>query len=613
MHILHKCGGLPKVICAVAGMCYQEGYSWKSLVKDNFVSELKAKPSLEDLFVWLLSYFHSCPDFLKPCIFYLSIFPLNHIIRRRRLVRRWIAEGYSRDSKESTAEKNGEMSFSKLVNLSMIQVPRTTERTVEQKSMRMPLCQVNGFFREYIVSQSMEDNLVFALEGHCDKNLHRTGRHLAIEMSWDRDQNVYESIDFARLRSLTVFGQWESFFVSDKMRLLRVLDLEDVSSGLTNRDVEQMVKLLPRLKFLSLRGCREISHLPDSLGGLWQLQTLDIQGTSVTMLPPSIIKLEKLQYLRAGITKHEHHHHQANTEAADQKPAQSASPMSRTLGSCLLSKLSRHRLLGGSSHNGVKVPGGIGKLSDMHTLGMVDIGTAGGDAILEELKKLTQLHKLGVSGINRNNIQKFYSVISGLAHLESLSLRVQVDEDDEAGWLDLDDISFEPLVNLRSLKLYGLVRKLPTWTKQLKNLRKLSLQMTMLPKEGIDDIIDSQSQLDHIRLFLSEFQDGELHFGREFIFLGLLEISCNSRVQATITFHDNFLLKVLRIRCWGESSLRFSGLQSLKALEEVWLSSPYDDGLKQHLESELAERPEEWSVLRLEEPGSWIPWLLTSS
>jgi hypothetical protein len=183
------------------------------------------------------------------------------------------------------------------------------------------------------------------------------------------------------------------------------------------------------------------------------------------------------------------------------------------------------------------MPRGIGKLSDMHTLGMLDIGTAGrgrGDAILEELKKLTQLRKLGVSGINRSNILKFYSVISGLDHLESLSLRVQVDEDDEAGWLD--DISFEPLVSLRSLKLYGLVRKLPKWTKQLNNRRKLRLQMTMLPKEGVDDITDSPYQLDHIRLLLSEFQDDELHFGRrKTIYLGLLEISCNSRVQATVT------------------------------------------------------------------------------
>ncbi|RLN35772.1 hypothetical protein C2845_PM03G29940 [Panicum miliaceum] len=222
MHILHKCGGLPKVIRAAAGTRGEETF-WRFLREDNFVSRLKDEPRLKDLFVWLLSYFHSCPDVLKPCIFYLPIFPLNHIIRRRRLVRRWIAEGYSRDSKESTAEKNGEMSFSKLVNLSMIQAPRTiTETSAEHNCCkRMPLCQANGFFREYIVSQSMEDNLVFALEGHCDKNLQRTGRHLAIERSWDRDQNVYKSIDFARLRSLTVFGRWGSFFVSDKMRLLR--------------------------------------------------------------------------------------------------------------------------------------------------------------------------------------------------------------------------------------------------------------------------------------------------------------------------------------------------------------------------------------------------------
>jgi len=117
----------------------------------------------------------------------------------------------------------------------MIQVLRTTERRVEQEYFkRMPLCQVNGFIREYIVSQSMEDNLVFALDGHCRKNLQRTGRHLAIERSCDRDPNVYESIDFTRLRSLTVFSPWEPFFVSDKMRLLRMLDLEDVSSGQGN-------------------------------------------------------------------------------------------------------------------------------------------------------------------------------------------------------------------------------------------------------------------------------------------------------------------------------------------------------------------------------------------
>lgn len=69
LHMLHKFGGLPKVICAVA-MRYKS-LLWDVLRKDNLVSLLEADTRLEDLFSWLLAYFHSCPDFLKPCIFYL--------------------------------------------------------------------------------------------------------------------------------------------------------------------------------------------------------------------------------------------------------------------------------------------------------------------------------------------------------------------------------------------------------------------------------------------------------------------------------------------------------------------------------------------------------------
>ncbi|CAL4983491.1 unnamed protein product [Urochloa decumbens] len=638
-HILHKCGGLPKVICAAAA-AVNEIWNDLDVIKGNLVSLLEANvevihESLEDLFTWLLSYFRSCPDFIKPCIFYLTIFPLNHAIRRRRLVRRWIAEGYARDNKESTADENGETSLSKLINVSMIQVPRITninnagidtitgnpiQVPTIMVNTRMPLCQVNGFLREYIISRSMEENLVFALDGHSSKNLQRIGRHLSIDKSWDRDRNVFESIDFSRLQSLTVFGKWESFFISSKMRLLRVLDLEDVSSGVTNSDVELMVKLLPRLKFLSLRRCRDITHLPDSLGDLKQLQTLDIRGTSAVKLPKTIIRLEKLQYVRAGTMK------TLDSDASmvqESAPAESPSLLTRlsmnmpraTLVTNLLSKLFLQHHLDDSG--GVKVPRGIGNLSSMHTLGVINISAAGDEDVLEEIKKLTQLHKLGVSGINRNNSRKLFAVISGLAHLKSLSLQVQqLDEEDNQGGC-LYGISKKTIENLQSLKLYGLQHTLPLWTKELNNLRKLSLQMTRMTQEEISVL--PHRELKSLRLFMTEFSGDRLYLGG--FTLKFLEISCNSSLQASITIDKNTLhgynhveIEVLRLRCF---TTLVSGLQDIDQLNEVWLCGPSAEAHKQHYETEIDKYPvheglQSKPVLRLEELGSSTQYLWTS-
>jgi Leucine-rich repeat (LRR) protein len=542
--LILKCGGLPEVIVAIAGVLAKKTVTLMDTVdstNNRFMHTLETNPeydSLRGLFGWMYSYFRNCPDSLKPCIFYMSLFPRDHSTRRRRVVRRWVAEGYSRDSEDKSAEQNGEKFFSNLLDLSIIQHPPQSVSTTSGDT-RMISCRVNGFIREYIVSRRMEENLVFELEGCCDMTTQRTGRHLIIRESWDRDKIVFESMDFSRLRSLTVYGKWKQFFISESMKLLRVLDLED-SKGVDDGDLEHMLKLLRRLKFLSLRGCHQIHYLPSSLGELRQLQTLDIRHTSVVKLPQNITKLEKLQYVRAGTS---HLAEQSST------PCLSVSEL-----------CGRHHLVG------VMVHARIDKLTALHTLGVVNIGASGGKAILKELKDLTQLRKLGVSGINKKNSKKFSSTISDHVHLESLS--VQLDKDCH---VCLDDISL-PLKNLQSLKLYGLVDKLPGEIKQLSKLVKLELEMDTLNQDDIAVLGDLPNLC---TLRVKQLQDCNLRFCveknglevRTYEKVKVFEIACSSSLDVTFGRETMRSLEVLKAHCSNASSVRFSGLENLTQLK----------------------------------------------
>lgn len=579
--ILKKCGGLPKVIVTIATyLAASKGKGiadWRYL-NDHFMSELETNPRL--LSAWpvfrLNSYFHTCPDSRKTYIFYLLVFPQEHSIRRRRLVRRWIAEGISRDEGGLTAEGNGETFFSELViRLSIIQTP---EIATMYSGTRMAVCQVEGFVREYIISRPVEDNFVFALEGNCVIDSQRTGRHLAIGSSWDRDRAVFDSIDFSRLRSLTVFGKWESFFVSGKMRLLRVLDLED-APDVTDDDLEPVAELLPRLKFLSLRGCSKVHRLPGSLGDLRQLQTLDVRYTSILTLPTTIVKLQKLQYLRAGAVPLD------DNSAVSKDDVDERRSVSSFFKFC-----PGRRQLCYDRRYGVKVPRGgggiIGRLTALNTLGVIDVDVEGGEAILKELKKLTQLRKLGVSGINPGNSQVLWSAISCHGHLESLSVRLA-----KAGEQVCSDGKFSPPENLESLKLYyGCpVSRLPEWIKHLHNLRKLKLWRCRLESDDVH-VLSELPKLDILRLCVerseTESGGGELRFDEGFFGLKFLELA-GALTRVEFGSGGNYNLKVLQLGCCEPSSVQISGLQHLLGLVQVSLKGSCDDQLKEHIQQQL--------------------------
>ncbi|KAG0542092.1 hypothetical protein BDA96_02G073500 [Sorghum bicolor] len=296
--ILKRCSGLPLAIVNIGGFLANQPKTpivWRKM-NEHISAELEMNPELGIIRAILMKTYDGLPYHLKYCFLYMSIFPEDYTISRRRLVHRWKAEGYSSD--EVRGKSMGEIVdayFMELIERSMV-LP-SKESIGSRKGISS--CKLHDLMREISISKAMEENLVFRMEEGCSLYTQGTMRHLAISNNWEGNQNEFEcTVDLSRIRSLTVFGKWKPFYISDKMKLLRVLDLES-TSGLVDHHIEPIGKLL-HLKYLSLRECDGIFHLPESLGNLEQLETLDVTNTRIMKLPQTITKLRKLQHIHAG-------------------------------------------------------------------------------------------------------------------------------------------------------------------------------------------------------------------------------------------------------------------------------------------------------------------------
>nr|UBY07115.1 NBS-LRR disease resistance protein [Dasypyrum villosum] len=566
--ILKKCRGLPLALVTIGGFLANQpktSFEWRKM-NEHISAELEMNPELEIIKVILMKSYDGLPYYLKACFLYLAIFPEDRQIARRRLVRRWIAESYSSEVRGKSVEEVLDGYFMELISRSMI-LP--SQHSIHSRK-GIDSCHVHDLIREIAISKSLEENLVFTLEAGCSLNNQGIVRHLAVSSNWKGDQSEFENIvDLSRVRSLT----WD----------------------LVDHHLEHIGKLV-HLRYLSLREHADIFHLPNSLGNLRQLQTLDISGTSIIKLPRTIIKLTKMQHILAGdIGKR-------NFNIFDDADEQSLMSLPKYSAcccvSCCLPKLLAGELLlrdeaqlnrrdvctafccsilpyyaaGGRYPGGVVVPRGIWKLKALHTLRVVDI--SGGTAALEDIKKLTRLRKLGLTGINKRNSQELCSAIARLSSLESLSLCSE-------GWTGLsgclDGMSSPPEI-LQSLKLYGMLVKLPEWIQGLKNLVKLKLERSRISEhDAAIQVLGSLPNLATLRLLERSFVGEEVGFSfcREaFPSLKVLQLH-DIRNLRSVGFEEGAAPKLELLqysRGWRNASVGlFSGIPHLPSLKEFML------------------------------------------
>uniref|UniRef100_A0A0D3H4L3 Disease resistance R13L4/SHOC-2-like LRR domain-containing protein n=1 Tax=Oryza barthii TaxID=65489 RepID=A0A0D3H4L3_9ORYZ len=429
------------------------------------------------------------------CLLYFSIFPALHGIRRRRLVMRWIAEGYS------SASEVGERDAAELISMGMIHPSNKAD-------IKNCFYSVSRRIHAMLLNKYNEENLILVLDDSPTSSINKwSGRHLTVRKNWKRSKNeLLRTVDLSRLQSLTVFGEWNSFLISDDMRALVVLDLED-TSGVRDEDLKYITKLI-NLKYLSLRECNQVSHLPDSVGHLRHLQTLDVRETGITTLPRSIVTLKLLQFLRAS-TK-----------------------------------------LGGEERRSNRFS--LKKLMNLRTLGVISLEGECGKSMLKDLKELTGLRKLEVGGISERNFRQFCEAVVDLEHLQSLSIwshqknpsdprNFELFEDPlspapsrldrfrlhgRLQWMlpscvthsKEDDsqqnfrrIHLSPPRNLQSLRLRGELKLPIKWMLSCFTILKLSLIRTSLSEDDIAEL-GHLPQLSTLRLGVGSIDGGSLTF-----------------------------------------------------------------------------------------------------
>lgn len=616
--VLKKCDGLPLAISTIGSYLANKpktAMEWRRL-NDGLSAELEINAELKMIKAVLMRSYDGLPYHLKASFLYLSIFPEDYIIRRKHVVKRWTAEGYSRDMHHMTSKQVGGKYFEELVDRSMI-LP--LDIGVPGK---IDYCQLHDLIREICVLKAREENLVFTLEEGCNLGGAQGAiRHLTISSNWKRDKDVMQRmLDLSHLRSLTVFGEWSHILVSkEMMRFLRVLDLEH-TTGLRQHHLDKIMELL-HLRYLSLRGCKDIFYLPKSLANLGQLQTLDVRGTRIWRFPAGVAKLQKLQYLHASgsfrgdhlvdsdkfwaykgymdpRTNHSSHRLRVATlmlhtgHLLCRPQLLEAGSKTRSGGPILKDSVSREDLVKLYQCYffllGAYLPRGISKLRALHTLCVVNV-RHGTEAKFKELRKLTQLRKFGVVGVHNRNMEMFWRSIAGLDRLRSLSVDRDNMRDTDSALDDCLGQNLWPPRCLETLKMRCKLVRLAEWIHRLQDLAKLQLQDARLCEDDLK-AIGMLPHLAVLRLKKNAVDAEELHF-KGLCFPSLLVLELHTKFDS-LRFGKEAMpkLKVLQATTSWHSHTpgEISGLQFLTSLKEIRLD---EDGLKEIVQRTLAEYP----------------------
>jgi hypothetical protein len=470
--IIKRCGGMPLAIITMACLMTTKSNRIEEWVNVHSLMGLGLQNyNVEGMERILSLSYNDLPYHLKTCLLYLSMYPEDSEIDMHQLVRRWMAEGFINiKSGTSSFAEEGECYFNELINRRLIQPAHIG------LDGQVTSCRVHDMILDLIISKAVEENFI-TFTGDQAYMLASNKKIRRLSVDYRGNENImssyYSSMICSHVRSLCILGYSQKMLPISNFQALRILDLE-TSVKLENCYLQRIGDLL-QLRYLRI-AASNITHLPEQIGELKFLETLDLRRTWIRKLPPSTIKLQRLNFLYV---------------------------------------------------NGSQLLDGIGKMQSLKELSGVSLYDACSIDSMRELGNLTNLKTLGLTWhISGARSDRADILASSLGELVSSSLRhLRIVRGPGSVDIPLDSWFAPPHV-LRKLDIPGCCfQRIPEWMASMVNLFRLSIRFKQVTQEILHTLGNLHSLLD-LELRSSE----AAHDPMEMLIL------CNSRFQCLKIF-----------------------------------------------------------------------------
>ncbi|KAJ0672765.1 putative P-loop containing nucleoside triphosphate hydrolase, leucine-rich repeat domain superfamily [Helianthus annuus] len=365
--IVKKCDGLPLALIAL-GRLLRTKKNEEEYWKEVLYSEIWSLQDGGGIVPALRLSYHDLSARLKHLFAYCSLFPKGFMFDKKELVVLWMAKGFLNETTSNNKiESLGHEYFDELLSRSFFQ------HAPENKSLFV----MHGLMNDLATSVAGEFFLRYDNE---------TGKHIK-----EKPLENYRHMSFVHEEYVT-YKMFETFKRAKSSRtFLACKKVANIHSCRTRVcEVPESIGTLRHSRYLNLSQT-QITHLPESLCNLYNLETLMVFGCNrLTKLPKSFLKLKNLRHLDIRDTHLMDH-----------------------------------------------IPSGIGEFKSLQTLSKIIIGGKSGFQITE-LKELKDLcGKIFIAGLNK---------VQNAIHAREANFSQKRLSELEVEWSDLLDCSQDQML-----------------------------------------------------------------------------------------------------------------------------------------------------------------------